>query len=151
MSSNNSSVEEKLFIGNSFFDDRGYLSFFNDFNEWNKIVRFYQVENRKVDSIRAFHGHKRETKYVYVAKGAILLHIATTKGVQKSYILDASKPQILKLIPDGVNPIFHGFKILEPGTIIQFFSDKSLEESQNDDFRLSWDCFGSKLWEDNFR
>ena len=144
-------MDEQIFSGNLFADDRGYIRFFNDFNEWNQIVRMYQVENRKVDSVRAYHGHRKETKYVYVVSGAILLVVATTAGVRGWHVLDSSRPQILKLAPDGAQATFHGFKILEPNTIIQFFSNKTLEESKSDDFRLNWDIFGGNEWRDKYR
>ena len=44
------------------------LRFVNDFN-LEGIKRFYQVENHEKGFIRAWHGHKKEGKYVYVARG----------------------------------------------------------------------------------
>lgn len=53
-------------------DDRGSLSFVNsfDFKEAG-IRRFYQVENHRAGFVRAFHGHKRESKYAFVPRGAV--------------------------------------------------------------------------------
>ena len=45
-------------------DDRGCVRFVNDFN-FKGVKRFYQVENHRQGFIRAWHGHKKEGKYVY--------------------------------------------------------------------------------------
>ena len=43
--------------GDNFVDERGVLSFVNDF-DFDKIKRFYQISNHKKNYIRAWHGHK---------------------------------------------------------------------------------------------
>ncbi|MFW9896171.1 MAG: NAD-dependent epimerase/dehydratase family protein, partial [Candidatus Thorarchaeota archaeon] len=58
--------ELQLIKGGIAIDDRGSVSFANDFNFYG-IKRFYQVQNFKTSTIRAFHGHSKEAKYVYVA------------------------------------------------------------------------------------
>ena len=50
-------------------DDRGQLLFINDFS-LDKIKRFYMVENHSSGFIRAWHVHKKESKYIFVASGA---------------------------------------------------------------------------------
>ena len=50
----------KLIQGGNFYDERGVLSFINEFNE--QIKRFYLIENFKKEYIRAWHGHKNEKK-----------------------------------------------------------------------------------------
>ncbi len=62
-------MSSKLIPGNVFADDRGFLRFINDFN-FENVKRFYQVENHRQGFIRAWHGHKKEAKYVYVSKGS---------------------------------------------------------------------------------
>ena len=58
--------------GGLFADDRGFLRFVNDF-DFSNVKRFYQVENHSRGYIRAWHGHNKESKYVYVAKGSALV------------------------------------------------------------------------------
>ena len=53
-------------------DDRGALSFCNDF-DMQKIKRFYQVRNHRSGFIRAWHGHQYESKYLYVTEGTVLV------------------------------------------------------------------------------
>ena len=62
----------ELINGGVAVDDRGQLSFVNDF-DFTDVKRFYMVENHEQGFIRAWHGHKKEGKYVYVPSGAILI------------------------------------------------------------------------------
>lgn len=138
-----------LINGNVFADDRGLLRFFNDF-DFHGVKRFYQVENFDLNTIRAFHGHMKEGKYVHVTSGAILLcavHIDSTTSPSKTapvqrVVLSESKPQIAWIAPGHAN----GFRALVAGTRIQFFSTTSLEESKGDDYRFAHDYWGSEVW-----
>ncbi|MBU0459990.1 MAG: dTDP-4-dehydrorhamnose 3,5-epimerase family protein [Nanoarchaeota archaeon] len=137
----------ELIKGGNAFDDRGSLTFFNDF-DFNGIKRFYQVENISKNVIRAFHGHLHERKFVYVVKGCakvIGVKIGDGKliGQPFEFVLNSRKPSILR-IPKG---FANGFKALEEGTTVIFFSTSSLDESKNDDIRFEWNHFGSEIWE----
>jgi len=50
-----------LIPGGIAVDDRGTLTFANDFNFYG-VKRFYQVQNFSTSTIRAFHGHLNEAK-----------------------------------------------------------------------------------------
>jgi len=79
----------KRFEGGLAVDDRGHLKFINDFN-FGGVKRFYQVENHQIGIIRAFHGHLKEAKYVYVVKGSIILcavPFINTKNPDKKLLL----------------------------------------------------------------
>ena len=67
-------MRSNLLKGDSFIDDRGKIKFVNLFN-FSGIKRFYQVENHNSGFIRAWHGHKFEEKFVYVAKGSVLFGV----------------------------------------------------------------------------
>lgn len=142
-------TEEKIEIidGGVAYDDRGSVLFINDF-DFEGIKRFYQIENISQNVIRAFHGHEKEEKYVFVSKGCIKLICAKMEeknliGPPSIFILNNKKPSILK-IPKG---FANGFKSLQKDTTIIFFSTSSLEESKNDDLRFEWDVFGKEIWE----
>ena len=112
-------------------DDRGCVRFVNDF-DFSRVKRFYQVENHKRGFIRAWHGHKKAAKYVYVPKGTAVIGVvklplsSTSESHNpEKFILSANKPQIL-YIPKG---FANGAMTLEENTIIQYFSTSSLEES----------------------
>lgn len=128
-------------------DDRGQVSFVNDFN-FENVKRFYQVSNHKQGFVRAWHGHKNEAKYVYVAKGNAMIGAVKidnfnnpSKDLEvKKFILSSNKPSIL-YIPSGYA---NGFMSLSEDTIIQFFSTSTLQDSMNDDYRYNarfWDIW----------
>ena len=62
-------------------DDRGTLTFANSF-DFAGVKRFYQVENFSTETIRAFHGHKKEGKYVYGARGSAIFSRGVCSGPQ---------------------------------------------------------------------
>ena len=131
-------------------DDRGTLSFANDFH-FSGVKRFYVVENFSKDTVRAFHGHMKEHKYVFVVSGsAIVATVAlddpkkpSKKNPVSRFVLSARKPTILS-VPAGYA---NGFKALEEGTKIMFFSSASIEETRGDDYRFPSDYWGAGVWE----
>jgi|TARA_R110002110_G_scaffold55594_1_gene158652 dTDP-4-dehydrorhamnose 3,5-epimerase-like enzyme len=139
-------------------DDRGCVRFVNDF-DFNGVKRFYQVENHKRGFVRAWHGHKNEAKYVYVAKGSAMIGAVimppTSNGEEikssappptaERFILSANKPQVL-YIPKG---FANGAMTLEEDTIIQYFSTSSLDESLGDDIRFAHDKWD--IWKSEYR
>lgn len=139
-----------LLDGSIFIDERGLVISFNNFN-FNNIKRFYQVENFNSSIIRAFHGHKKEAKYVRVLSGAILVclveisnFVEPDKNAQiEKFVLSEQKPQILYIPPHYAN----GFKILQPKTKVIFYSTSDLKSSKKDDFRFPYNYWGEKIWE----
>ena len=138
-----------LLDGNVAVDDRGCLRFINEFN-FEGVKRFYQVENFNTHTIRAFHGHMKEGKYVYVVSGSAIVCAVKMSDTQKPskseqvnrYVLSDKKPQIL-FIPAGYA---NGFKPLEKKTKIIFFSTSTLEDSKGDDYRFPVDYWGDAIW-----
>lgn len=140
-------MEPKIINGNIYVDDRGYLVYSNDF-DMSRIKRFYAVENINTNVVRAFHGHRKEEKYVLVISGTALFVIAKMEENNKlvnpqRFVLSARSPKIL-YIPSGYS---NGFKSLEDKTKIIFFSTLDINESRNDDYRDKWNVFGEKIWE----
>lgn len=141
-----------LINGGVAIDDRGSVRFVNDFN-FENVKRFYQVENHSKGFIRAWHGHRKEAKYVYVPKGSALvgavkmeqredlndIHDALISSEEepKKFILSSQKPSVLYIPPGHAN----GFMTLTEDTIVQFFSTSSLEDSLNDDIRFPHDSW----------
>lgn len=132
----------QLIKGNIHIDHRGIVRFVNDFH-FENIKRFYTITHPDTSIIRAWQGHKLETKYFYVTKGSFLINwIKIDNWEQPSkdlfinkHILKATQSEIL-IIPSGnVN----GFKALEADSMVIVFSDMSLEESKGDDFRFPAD------------
>ena len=125
-------------------DDRGSLSFVNGLN-FKEVERMYKIDNVSKDVIRAFHGHMWETKWVYVPKGSIKLVVFDIMGepVPIEFTLSEKKPCIVK-IPLGYA---NGFRSLTDDTCVIFFSDRTVEQSKDDDIRYPYDMFGKELWE----
>jgi len=146
---NNHDLNIKRFKGDLAVDDRGALQFVNDFS-FENVKRFYQVENYDVNVIRAFHGHKKEGKYVYVPAGAAIVCAVAINDFDnperfvkvERFILSDKKPEIVFIPPMYAN----GFKTLEKNTKIIFFSTSTLEESKGDDFRFPFDYWGEHIW-----
>jgi dTDP-4-dehydrorhamnose 3,5-epimerase len=154
--------DPKIISGGVAVDDRGSVSFVNDF-DFSDVKRFYQVQNHRRGFIRAWHGHKKEAKYVYVPYGSALIGaipipnsvymdemggdvelIPGNKGPEK-FILSSKSPKVL-YIPAGYA---NGVMSLEENTIVQFFSTSTLEESLGDDERFDYDKWN--IWEEDFR
>jgi len=138
-----------LLQGDTFTDDRGKLRFVNKF-DFSDVKRFYQVENHRQGFIRAWHGHQKEGKYVYVANGSALVGVVPLdEGFEyaepKRFVLTSEKPQILWIPPRYAN----GFMNLKEDTIIMFFSTSTLEESRGDDIRFPYDKWN--IWEEDYR
>jgi nucleoside-diphosphate-sugar epimerase/dTDP-4-dehydrorhamnose 3,5-epimerase-like enzyme len=140
----------KLIPGGVAVDDRGLLNYANEFNFYG-VKRFYQVQNFSTSTIRAFHGHLNEAKYVYVSKGSAIVAAVelddyespSKKQKVNRFILSDKNPQILFIPPKYAN----GFRPLENDTRILFFSTSSLEESKGDDYRYPADYWGENIWE----
>lgn len=137
--------EPNLIKGSLSIDDRGQVSFVNGFN-FAGVKRFYSVANHRQGFIRAWHAHKNEAKYVTVVKGAAIVcavKIDNWENPSKDlpvqrFILSEKSPSVL-FIPNGYA---NGFMNLKEDTQLMFFSTKTVEESQGDDFRYDahyWD------------
>lgn len=138
-------MEPRLIKGGLAVDDRGQVSFVNDF-DFEGVKRFYAVENHTRGFIRAWHAHRKEAKYVMVVKGAALIGAVEiddwdnpSKDAQvQRHVLNEASPAVL-FIPAGYA---NGFMSLTADTKILFFSTSSLEDSRGDDIRYDahhWD------------
>lgn len=129
-------------------DDRGSLSYVNA--QLLDIKRFYIVENNGTEIVRAWHGHKKEAKYVTAVAGSALIALFAvddweSPSIQPSKItrcvLSDKTPEMLYIPPGFVN----GFRMLTPGAKLMFFSTSSVHESKDDDFRFPASAFGD-VW-----
>lgn len=144
-------AEPQVLIGKLHQDNRGNVSFVNDFS-FPKVKRFYMVQNTPEEPIRAFHGHMKEAKYVFVPVGKIKLILAPLTDSQNpdknvalhSYILTDEKPTVVFVPPGFAN----GFKSLTSDAQVIFFSTSTIAQSQADDFRFPIDYWGMEVWKD---
>ena len=148
-------MEPIIFESKSNSDHRGTVSFTNDLN-LNKVVRTYKVINEQVRTVRAWHGHKTEEKWISVEDGEFL--VCAVKIVDFE---DPSKDQEVfhfNMTPDsGILYIpknyANGAMNLTKNNSIRYFSSLSLEESIDDDYRFEsdfwnpWEEFNPNLYE----
>ena len=120
--------------GNTHTDDRGTVRFVNDF-DMTKVVRMYSIEPN-IDVIRAWQGHKKETKWFYVAKGRFLVKtIGIETNIKSEFELSAAESMVLEIQGGHYN----GFEALEEGSVLMVYSDFTLEASKADDLREGLD------------
>jgi dTDP-4-dehydrorhamnose 3,5-epimerase-like enzyme len=135
----------KLIRGGVAADDRGRVAFVNDFSP-AAAQRFYIVENYGFSTVRAWHAHRRERKWVMAIAGAALAccveiddweHPSPDAEVHR-FTLDAAAPAVLE-VPAGYA---NGAMSLLPGTRIMYLSDATLDASLGDDVR-----FPARYWD----
>jgi dTDP-4-dehydrorhamnose 3,5-epimerase-like enzyme len=138
----------KIITVNTSYDDRGDVVYSNEFNFiQRKIKRFYQITNNNINFVRAWHGHKKEDKFLLVLQGAFKICAVkidnwknpTKKLPVKEFVINANSPKILH-IPGGYA---HGTQNLKATSKLMVFSTFSLKQTIQDDYR-----FKSDLWYD---
>jgi dTDP-4-dehydrorhamnose 3,5-epimerase len=143
----NNPTEPNIITGGLAVDDRGQVTFINDF-DFAGVKRFYMVSNHKQGFVRAWHAHKKEAKYVLVVKGAAKVGVVAiddwdkpSKELEvKQFVLSAKSPKVLYIPAGSAN----GFITLTKDAQIMFFSTSTLDESLGDDFRYDarhWDIW----------
>lgn len=131
-----------LISGGFHTDQRGALSFFNDFDMSN-VKRFYIIEHPDTNIIRAWQGHRHEQKWFSVISGAFKMAVIKPDDWQhpskdlmpEIYTLSADNPQVLH-VPSGYAT---GFRALAEHSKLLVFSDATLQDSMKDDYRFDKD------------
>jgi len=144
-----------LFESKSNSDHRGKVSFTNDLN-LNKVVRTYKVINKQARTVRAWHGHKIEEKWISVEDGEFLVCVVKVEDFE-----NPSKDQEVfkfNMTPDsGILYIpknyANGAMNLTENNAVRYYSSLPLEESIDDDYRFEsdfwnpWEEFNPNLYE----
>ncbi|MBU3927262.1 MAG: hypothetical protein KKB74_05605 [Bacteroidetes bacterium] len=138
----------QLITGNTYTDHRGTVRFVNDFT-FEGIKRFYTITHPDTNTIRAWQGHKIESKNFYVTKGSFLINWINIDNWEEpskdlkinTHTLTDTQSEILIIPPGHVN----GFKALEPDSTMIVFSDMLLEDSKEDDFRFPVEYWDIKI------
>ena len=137
----------RVFAGGAAIDDRGTVTFVNDF-DFAGVKRFYTVTNHRQGFVRAWHAHRHEAKYVTVVEGAALVGAVRIDDWERpskdlpvtKVVLSAHKPSVVYIPPGYAN----GFMSLTDDARLVFFSTSTLAESQGDDVRYEaryWDIW----------
>ncbi|HCA07585.1 WxcM-like domain-containing protein [Chryseobacterium sp.] len=64
----------KIFEGGKYSDERGSLTFNNNFNA-SEIKRMYHIENADTEFIRGWTGHKIEQRWFSALQGSFLIRL----------------------------------------------------------------------------
>lgn len=139
-------LKPNLISGGNHKDDRGIISFVNDFR-LDQVKRFYTIEHLDVNVVRAWQGHKIEQKWFYVVAGSFELFVVGPDHWESpsddlevnEFGLSEINSQILH-VPGGYAT---GFRALEAQSKLIVFSDLTVEQSSNDNYR-----FEQCLWHD---
>lgn len=139
-------AESILIQGGQHTDERGTLSFFNDF-DMAHVRRFYVIEHQDITVVRAWQAHKKEQKWFYVAAGSFKVVLVKPDDWEKPSEKLLTQEFILKF---GIDQVLHipggyanGFKALEVDSKLIVFSDFAITDAGKDDFR-----FDKALWYD---
>ena len=133
-----------LIHGSKHIDERGIISFVNDF-KLEKVVRFYTILHEDVSVIRAWQGHKFETKYFYCLKGKFIMNLVkvddwnnpSNELIVNTFMLEEDISQVLFVPPGYAN----GFKAISKGSHLIVYSNKTVKDSQKDDYRFNKDSW----------
>ena len=126
------SINAKLIDGGIYTDQRGSIRFVNDF-DLSPIKRFYITSNADTNVIRAWQGHKIESKWFYCVSGVFDVRLIKIDYWEKpsldlsveKYILSSDEPKVLFISKGYLN----GFRALEKNSKLIVFSDCTLNES----------------------
>ena len=125
--------------GGKFVDERVEIQFVNDF-DLSEIKRFYTVFHPNTSFVRAWQGHKIETRWFFCTEGSFDIRIVKIDNwespsedlIPEKFILSANDPIVLKIENGHVN----GIKALSKNSKLISFSNFKLDEHQNDEFRF---------------
>jgi len=132
----------KVIQGGNFSDHRGTISYVNDFS-FVGIERFYIISNSDRNPIRAWQGHKLDTKNFYCLSGSFKIHFVKIDNWE-----EPSKNLIIEtvLVSESDSKIVHipaGFanaiESLESNSKLISFSTLPLSNVKEDDVRYPSD------------
>lgn len=138
--------EPQKISGGRFVDDRGFLKALV-FPEGFVARRLYSVNNWRANFIRAWHGHKLESKLIYMSKGSGIVaavFMSDTVSPDKTapvyrFAIDSESHAAI-YIPAGYA---NGLMSLTMDAEFTVISSASLEESKGDDYRFPFDYWGA--------
>jgi len=140
----------QIITGGLHSDERGKISFVNEF-KLDEIKRFYSIQPSNTNVVRAWQGHAKERKWFFVIAGSFKVVAAKIddwenpplKPVIYEFDLNEQRPEVL-YVPGGY---VNGFKAVKPNSKVIVFSDQTVEQSVNDDYRFDqndWFDWGYK-------
>lgn len=140
-------MEPRIIQGGRFLDHRGSISYVNDFS-FSNIERFYIISNSSENPIRAWQGHKLDTKNFYCLSGSFNIHIIKIDDWEKpskdltieTVFVSESDSKIVHIPAGYANAV----ESLEGNSKLMSFSTLPLSNVSEDDVR-----FPSDYWSIN--
>lgn len=119
-------------------DERGVV-FFNNNMSLASFVRMYFVRNHRADTVRAWHGHRQESKLIFPVSGGVKICAVRIDDLQNdsdrihywSFWLSSAEGHCC-FIPAGYA---HGHMMTHPGGTLFVLSNRTIEQSREDDLR----------------
>lgn len=135
-------MEPKIIQGGNFSDHRGNISYVNDFS-FEDIERFYIISNSKENPIRAWQGHKLDTKNFYCISGSFNIHFVKIDNWEnpskdltiESVFVSESDSKIIHIPAGYANAV----ESLEENSRLISFSTLPLGNVKEDDVRYPLD------------
>jgi len=132
----------KIIQGGNFSDHRGTISYVNDFS-FKAIERFYIISNSDENPVRAWQGHKLDTKNFYCLSGAFKIHFVKIDNWEnpskdlaiETVTVSASESKIVHIPAGYANAI----QSLEKDSKLISFSTLPLANVSDDDVRYDSD------------
>ena len=132
-------MKPTLIKGGIFTDERGTISFVNDF-KFTEIERFYILKNSEAHPLRAWQGHKLDNKYFYCIAGSFKIYFVRIDNWENpsknlkvdSQDLESTNSQILHIPAGYANAV----RSLERNSIMISFSTLPLNAIKDDDVRF---------------
>jgi dTDP-4-dehydrorhamnose 3,5-epimerase-like enzyme len=141
---NNNERKPRLIEGGLHVDDRGILSFVNDF-DFKEVERSYIVRSHRACQPRGWIGHKRDQKWFWVIQGTCQISVvqpdewecpASNLPVER-FVLSASKPSVLHIPAGYANASVN----ISEDAILMVFSTGRIEDAKTDDYRFALDTW----------
>ncbi|RTZ06734.1 WxcM-like domain-containing protein [Flavobacterium sp. GSP6] len=131
-------MKPKIIAGGNFSDHCGTVSYVNDFS-FNGIERFYIISNSDAHPVRAWQGHKLDSKNFYCLSGSFRIHYVKIDDWEQpskdltieTVTLLASESKMLHIPAGYANAI----ESLESHSKLLSFSTLPLHNVSDDDVR----------------
>lgn len=140
-------MQPKIIKGGLHKDARGTLKYNNDFDA-SVVKRFYIIENKDVNFIRGWQGHKIEQRWFSVISGSFMIKLIAidnweqpSKDIEQlSFTLQDNELDILHCPPGYATAI----QALEEGAKLLVMADYLLNITK-DEYRYPLDYFHSSF------
>lgn len=131
--------QPQLILGGSHKDDRGQLDFYNNL-DMSAIKRIYFTTHFSEETIRAWQGHKIESRWFNCVKGSFTVKLIGIDNWENpsanleinTYTLNENTQQIL-YIPKG---FVNGFRANEANSKLMIMSNYGFQEIEDDQVRF---------------